>query len=91
MDCSQQEVYVELTNGAGSSVYTTQQKDRPDVAEAYKSERYTQSGYIASIPLELLEAGQYDVEIFIKNGERVARVSAGTIQLLEDSTVSYLK
>lgn len=91
VDSSQQEVYLQLTDSSGSKTYTTEQKTRTDVAEAYENELYTQSGYTAKIPMDQLETGSYDLEIFVKSDSRIASIAKGTIQLLEDGTVSYTR
>lgn len=91
VDSSQQEVYVQLTGGSGSQTYTTEQKTRMDVAKAYENELYTQSGYTAKIPVDQLEPGSYSLEIFVKFEDRIASVANGTVQLLEDGTVSYTR
>lgn len=91
VDSSQQEVYIQLTSSSGSKTYTTESKTRADVAKSYENELYTQSGYIAKIPMDQLETGSYDLEIFVKSDSRIASIAKGTIHLLEDGTVSYTR
>lgn len=90
-DCENQEVYVKIDNGMESKTYTTEQRSRPDVAEAYENEQYARSGYVAKIPLEQVKAGNYQLELFVKNGDAVASAIKGTIQITEDGAVTHTK
>ena len=89
--CSQQEVYVQLVGQNVNKTYTTEQTDRPDVADAYENNQYTQSGFAAKIPIDQLEVGSYSLEIFLKYGARVASENMGTIELLANGAVNYIK
>ena len=91
MDSAEQEVYVKLNNGVDNRTYTTEPKERMDVAEAYGNEQYVLSGYVAKIPLEQVKAGNYQLEVFVKNGDTVASTIEGTVQITEDGTVAYTK
>lgn len=89
MDCEDQEVYVRLISETESRTFTTEQRTREDVARAYENELYQESGFGAVIPLDQLESGSYRLELLLKNGDRIAGATKGTIEISEDGTVAY--
>ncbi len=89
MDCAEQEVFVQLTGENGTKTFTTESRERADVAEAYGSDGYLKSGYVARIPAAELEAGSYTLELYVKNGDRIAGTEKGTLQISEDGTAAY--
>ena len=88
-DCAEQEVFVQLTGESGTKTFTTESRERADVAEAYESDSYLESGYVARIPAAELEAGSYTLELYVKNGDRIAGTEKGTLQISEDGTAAY--
>ena len=82
-DCAEQEVFVQLTGENGTKTFTTESRERADVAEAYGSDGYLESGYLARIPVEELEEEAYTLELFVKNGDQLAGFVWG--QLVRES------
>lgn len=90
-NCLEQEVFIQLTDGAQEVAYTTQSVQRRDVAQAYENDDYMLSGYRTAIPLDNLEPGNYGVEIIIKNKEDIRGGVRGTIAIKSDGSVTYKK
>lgn len=71
-DCTQQQVYLELTNEDNVvKQYTTKSCSRQDVMNAYKNEKYKESGYAASILSDNIPNGIYNLRILLECGGKV--------------------
>jgi hypothetical protein len=60
--------YILLESGESTITYKTDVVERPDVATAFKSPSYKDSGFSAEIPLSRLKATKYNIYLYITNG-----------------------
>lgn len=75
LDCAEQSVYLSI-NGAA---YTTQSNARTDVAEVFKNESYTLSGYRALIPMEDIPEGKSEIRLLVENGGKLYSSASITV------------
>lgn len=89
-DSQTQEKYVLLVYSDGLPVlYETTPMFRNDVAEAFSSDLYIQSGFCAEIPSGLLQSDDFDTYILVKDGEGM-HTSSAVLDYVEDA-VSILQ
>lgn len=71
-DCQSQKVYLELIGEQGSiKQFTTQTAMRDGVVREYGNDKYRNSGYRTSIPIDSIPEEKYRIKIILENGGRV--------------------
>jgi len=72
LNCANQNVYIELKDEMGNTMqYSTRNRVREDVAQAYNNLLYTMSGYSALISADEVADGTYTMKILVENEGKV--------------------
>lgn len=67
----EQKVKILLTRGDTTIALNCQTYDRPDVAEHFKKDSWTMSGYKAFVDRNEISEGEYKIKLYIENGEKL--------------------
>jgi len=58
-----------LKSDGTTNIFETSKQSRPDVADVYKNRIYTESGFKAVLPLDIVEEGVNTIAIIAQNDE----------------------
>ncbi len=71
-DCQSQKVYLELTDEQGNiKQFTTQSAMRDGVVQEYGNDKYKNSGYRTSIPIDSILEEKYQIRVILENEGQV--------------------
>jgi len=69
-EASETSIYLAMLKSDGTTnIFETSKQSRPDVADVYKNRIYTESGFKAVLPLDIVEEGVNTIAIIAQNDE----------------------